>query len=75
MDFNLETFVGWIASISPAAVFIGYNSHPKAVSIPEPEISKIISLINEVEKCGIRVLTKEMRDNRFVKKAYRDFLE
>jgi len=28
LDFDLDTFVDGIVSISPKAVFIGYNSHP-----------------------------------------------
>jgi hypothetical protein len=75
MDFDLEILRDWIESISPAAVFIGYNSKPNQVSIPEPDKMKILSLINDLEKSGIRVLTKEMRDSRFVKNAYRDFIE
>lgn len=75
MDFDLEVLRDWIVSISPATVFIGYNSKPDKVSIPEPDKMKLLCLIDELEKRDIHVLTKEMRDCKFVKKAYKDFLE
>ena len=74
MDFDLEILGDWIVSINPAVAFVGYNSKPNQVHLPEPDSSKTLRLINDLEKYGIRVLTKEMRDSRFVKKAYRDFL-
>lgn len=73
MDFDLDTFSKWILSIAPKAVFIGYNSHPKKTPLPEPEKKKTWQLIHTLEKNGIRVLKKEMRDKRVSKKAYRDF--
>jgi hypothetical protein len=73
MDFDLDTFSEWILSITPKAVFIGYNSHPKKVPLPEPEKKKTWQLIHTLEKNGILVLKKEMRDKRARKKAYRDF--
>jgi hypothetical protein len=54
-------------------VFIGYNSRPKAVSLPEPDKKKVWALVDNLEDAGIRVLKKEMRDGRVKKRAYRDF--
>jgi hypothetical protein len=53
-------------------VLVGYNSHPKAVPLPEPEKGKTWKLIDGLESRGIRVL-KKMRDKRVKKKVYRDF--
>jgi hypothetical protein len=73
MDFDLDIFVQWIMSIKPKAVFIGYNSKPKEVSLPEPPKGKTLELIQTLEEAGIQVLRKEMRDGSVAKKAYRDF--
>jgi hypothetical protein len=73
MDFDLDTFTGWLLNIKPKAVFIGYNSHPKNVPLPEPEKQKTWKLIHSLEERNIQVLKKEMRDKRVRKKAYRDF--
>jgi hypothetical protein len=67
MDFDLDVFVGWILSINPLAVFIGYNSHPDEVPLNEPDMEKTLDLIVALKNKGIRVLTKELR-----KMAYRD---
>ena len=72
LDFDLETFLKWILSIKPKAVFVGYNSRPKAVKLPEPDKKKTWQLIHRLEEKGIQVLKKEMRDRRVIKKAYRD---
>jgi hypothetical protein len=73
MDFDLDAFVDWLASIQPKAVFIGYNSEDKAVSLPEPLKKKTWELIHTLGGIGIQVLKKEMRDKRVKKMAYRDF--
>lgn len=68
LDFDLDTFAYWILSIKPKAVFIGYNSHPSSVPLPEPNMEKTLDLIVALKNNGARVLLKEMR-----KMAYRDF--
>jgi hypothetical protein len=70
MDFDLSPFVQWIRNINPRAVFVGYNSHPKSVPLPEPSVDKTLDLICNFKRSGIQVLLKEMR-----KMAYRDFEE
>jgi hypothetical protein len=42
-------------------VLVGYNSHPKAVPLPEPEKGKTWKLIDGLESRGIRVLKKNAR--------------
>jgi len=75
LDFDSPIFTEWIESLKPQAVFIGYNSHPEAVHLPEPDNKKTWQLIHDLERKGIPVLKKEMRDKRVRKMAYRDFLE
>jgi len=36
MDFDQEVFLSWIIQIKPEYVWIGYNSRPKSVRLPEP---------------------------------------
>jgi hypothetical protein len=73
LDFDLDIFNQWIMNIKPKAVFVGYNSHPKKVPLPEPLKKKTWQLIHSLEEGGIQVLKKEMRDRRVRKMAYRDF--
>ena len=73
MDFDLEPFAKMIISIKPKAVFIGYNSHPKATPLSEPTWDKFLALWRLLRRNGIRVLPKETRRNYIPKCAYRDF--
>jgi len=72
MDFDLEIFTKWILDLKPRVVFIGYNSHPESVKLPEPDRKKLWKLIHILEDKNIHVLKKEMRDRRVMKKAYKD---
>lgn len=68
MDFDLDTFVKQIVSIKPKVVFLGYNSHPKSVPLPEPKWNKTLGLMCSLRKHGIEVLPKEIPKN-----AYKDY--
>jgi len=73
MDFDLDPFSKMIISIRPKGVFIGYNSHPKSVPLPEPTWDKFLALWRLLRRNGIRVLPKETRRDYIPKCAYRDF--
>jgi len=73
MDFDLDLFSKMIISINPQAVFIGYNSHPKSVPLPEPTWDKFIALWRILRRNGMKVLPKETRKDYIPKQAYRDF--
>jgi hypothetical protein len=73
LDFDPDIFIRQIVSLRPRAVFIGYNSRPERVQLPEPDKRKTWQLIHSLDAKGIKVLKKEMRDKRVLKKAYRDF--
>lgn len=75
MDFDFDEFAQQIVSIKPLCVFIGYNSKPKKVQIPEPSKEKTLALIRKLESEDIRVLTKEMRDPNMIHYQYRDYFE
>ena len=60
MDFDLPVFLSWIKQIKPKFVYVGYNSRPKQVKIPEPPLSKTLKLIEELEKFT-KVYRKDLR--------------
>jgi hypothetical protein len=75
MKFDLETFKDWIVSINPKAAFIGFNSKPNEIAIPEPSKKETLELGNRLQQKGIKVLYKDMRDPTITKKAYKDLLD
>jgi len=44
MDFDLDEFAGWIRQISPETVYLGFNSRPSKVRLPEPSMEKFWQL-------------------------------
>jgi len=60
MDFDLEEFVDWMKQIKPQAVYIGYNSRPKQVQLPEPPQEKFWKLAWELDKFT-NVIIKNLR--------------
>ena len=62
MDFDIDIFTEWIKNIKPEYVWIGYNSRPKEVQLPEPSKEKVEQFISLLEKEGIKVKRKEMRE-------------
>ena len=61
MDFDLDTFAEWIVNIKPEYVWIGFNSRPKQVQLPEPSPAKTQELIDMLKAKGIEVRGKELR--------------
>ena len=60
MDFNFETFTGWIMDINPLCAYIGYNSRNQP-KLPEPPRVKTESLIKTLEANNIPVRRKLIR--------------
>ena len=50
IDFDLKTFLGWIQEIKPEFVYIGFNTRPKAIQLPEPPLKKVKEFIFELSK-------------------------
>jgi len=65
MDFDLDIFSQWITEINPEYVWIGFNSRPNAVSLPEPSKEKVVALIKKLEEAGIPVRPKDLRGASF----------
>jgi hypothetical protein len=62
MDFDHTEFLGMIYAAKPEAVWIGYNSRPKTVHLPEPSLAKTQKLIRYLREAGIEVKEKLMRE-------------
>jgi hypothetical protein len=61
MDFDLNIFSDWVLNIKPEYVWIGYNSRPKQVQLPEPSPEKTKQLADILKSNGIEVRGKELR--------------
>lgn len=75
MDFDMAEFTDMILSVNPKCVFIGYNSKPDKVKLPEPSKEKTLALISLLESKGVKVLTKNMRDPAMTHYQYKDFFK
>ena len=64
MDFDLEPFVGMIVDLDPEYVFLGFNSRPKQVTLPEPSYKKVSNLIKALTDRKIEIKAKDLRGLR-----------
>ena len=62
LDFDLDVFVDWIKTINPEYVWLGYNSKPEQVQMPEPDEEKMVRFIAEIEKNNIPIKAKDLRN-------------
>jgi DNA repair photolyase len=61
MDFDLEVFARWIIELKPEHVWLGFNSKPKQLVLPEPTPEKVRALIRALGKAGVPVKGKDLR--------------
>lgn len=61
MNFDLDVFPGWIIDLDPEYVWLGYNSRPAQVQLPEPPIGKVFVLVKILRSASIGVRAKELR--------------
>jgi hypothetical protein len=62
LEFDFHDFFEMIFMCKPELVYIGYNSKPKSVKLPEPELDKTVKLTHCLQLNGIRVIKKTMRE-------------
>ncbi len=62
LDFDLDVFVDWLKIINPEYVWLGYNSWPKQVQMPEPDEEKMVKLIIELKENNIPIKAKDLRN-------------
>ncbi|MEJ5327451.1 MAG: hypothetical protein WHU54_04285 [Candidatus Bathyarchaeia archaeon] len=61
LDFDVDVFFEMIAKTEPEYVWIGYNSKPALISLPEPTLDKTKQLIKLLKSSGLEVRGKELR--------------
>jgi hypothetical protein len=61
MDFDDEVFPQWIVDLRPEYVWLGLNSHPECVTLPEPSLEKLRKLVEVIQSAGIQIQGKELR--------------
>ena len=61
LDFDVQPFADMIAHAEPLYVWLGLNSRPKQVQLPEPSPEKIHELVRILAGAGIEVRFKDLR--------------
>lgn len=61
LDFDLNEFASWIKSIHPDYVWLGFNSKPESVTLPEPPEENVQKLAEQLIAAGIEVRGKTLR--------------
>ena len=61
MDFDEAVFPQWIVDLKPEYVWLGLNSRPKALKLPEPSHQKLRKLVKILKDAGVKILGKELR--------------
>jgi hypothetical protein len=61
MQFDLDVFTGWICQIQPEYVWLGFNSKPDKVELPEPSETKVQTFMRRLADGGIEMRGKDLR--------------
>ena len=61
LDFDADVFAGMIAELAPEYVWLGFNSRPKSVQLPEPSADKLRAFTRLLSEAGIPIRAKELR--------------
>jgi DNA repair photolyase len=61
LDFDLDIFASWIENISPEYVWLGFNSKPESVALPEPSEEKAQQFGQRLGTAGIKIRGKTLR--------------
>jgi hypothetical protein len=69
MDFDLDIFIRWIIDLDPEYVWLGFNSRPKQVVLPEPNKVKMLRFIKMLQKENIKIMGKELRGLEYLLKV------
>jgi hypothetical protein len=64
MAFDLEPFLEMIRVVEPEVIWIGLNSRPRAVSLPEPTPEEFDALLAGITQMGIPFKRKTAFDKR-----------
>jgi len=61
MDFDVDTFAGWIIDLKPEYVWLGFNSRDSQVTLPEPSFEKMEAFTRRLVDKGIELRGKTLR--------------
>ena len=61
MDFDVDIFTGWIQDLHVEYVWLGFNSHPQSLKLPEPSPEKVQEFVGLLAGADIEVRGKELR--------------
>jgi len=61
MDFDEDVFPKWIVGLKPEYVWLGLNSRPDSVQMPEPSPKNIKKLVTVLVNAGIEIRPKDLR--------------
>jgi len=61
LDFDLALFAGSIVELEPEYVWLGLNSRPRQVQLPEPPAAKLRLFVKALADAGIEVRLKQTR--------------
>ena len=61
LDFDVDEFYEMIVEAEPEFVWIGYNSKPYAVRLPEPSLEKTAKLIGLLRESGVEARGKNLK--------------
>ena len=53
--------VRWIEDLQPEYVWLGFNSKPDSVKLPEPPVEKLQKFIDKLVAAGIKIRGKTLR--------------
>ncbi len=63
IDFRPRRLRDWIVYLEPWRVYVGYDSHPNENHLPEPSLDKTLKLVKSLQRAGLDVRTKLMREH------------
>ena len=61
MDFDQDDFSRWILDLKPEYVWLGYNSRPEQISLPEPSEAKLRTFVKSLVDGKILIKGKDLR--------------
>ena len=64
MEFDHADFLRWILDLRPECVWLGFNSRPASVRLPEPSEASVQRLVDALVANGIKVRGKTLRGVR-----------
>ena len=61
MDFDSDEFAQWVVDAQPEYVWLGYNSRPTEVRLPEPAPDKLLAFVESLTRAGVPIRPKDLR--------------